>query len=322
MLRPIVSESDPLYDARAMGQLTHRSTKKVVPLAPGSIAGRADGSTIPLTDPAASTHHASLAWSGGRWEARDLGSTNGTFVDGRPLPPRETTPLARGAVLRFGTGEEEWELTDDGPPAAAARRLRDGHTRVALDGVLVLPSDDDARVSVLHTGTGQWFIDDDVGARPAEQGMRIEIAGEWWELLVPAPARAPGTYKENGGIHLSRATLRFVVSPGDKHVRLEIVEGSQVCSLRERACFFLLYELARKRLEDARAGISDAEQGWIHVIDAVDRLGKREEGQINVDIHRAKTAVQDKGIEDADQLVERRPREIRIGTGRLAIVRP
>lgn len=303
-----------------MGQLTHRSTKKVVPLAPGSIAGRAEGSTIPLTDPAASTHHAWLAWSGGLWEARDLGSTNGTSVDGRPLPPRETTPLARGAVLRFGTEEEEWELTDDGPPAAAARRLRDGHVRVARDGHLSLPSDGDVRVSIVNTAMGQWFIDDEAGAKQAEQGMRIEIAGETWELLVPAPARAPGTYKENGGIRLSRATLRFAVSPGDKHVRLTIVDGGQVCSLGEKACFALLLDLARRRLEDAGKGVSEAERGWTHIIDALGRLGRKDEGPINVDIHRAKEIVQKRGIEDVDQLVERRRREIRIGTDKLEIV--
>lgn len=303
-----------------MGQLLHRSTKRIVPLGPEAVAGRASGHPVLLTDPAASTHHASLSWSGERWEARDLGSTNGTSVDGRPLPPREKAPLARGTCLRFGSDEEVWELVDDGPPAAAARRLSDGEVRVAQDGLLALPSDEEVVVSVLLTAPGRWLVEVEDGTRrPARYGDRIEVAGETWELTVPAASPSASTYKASGGVQLAHATLRLLVSPGDKHVRLEIVEGAAVCKIRDRACFNLLLLLARKRLDDAQAGLPEDERGWIHVIDALAPLGKKEETAINVNVLRARRALSAAGVLDAEGIIERRSREMRIGARRLEI---
>jgi hypothetical protein len=55
--------------------------------------------SIRLTDPAASDEHAALMLDGGIWYVRDLGSRDGTFVNGYPIRSIE---LHLGDVIRFG----------------------------------------------------------------------------------------------------------------------------------------------------------------------------------------------------------------------------
>ena len=62
--------------------------------------GRADDSTLVLTDDYASSHHARLAPGDGAWVLEDLGSTNGTFLgEAKVVRP---TPVPVGAQIRIG----------------------------------------------------------------------------------------------------------------------------------------------------------------------------------------------------------------------------
>src|SRR5688572_171804 len=62
--------------------------------------GRADYNDVVLPDPSVSTMHAKLQSRGGVWMLSDLGSTNGTFVDGELVSGE--MPLGPGATIRFG----------------------------------------------------------------------------------------------------------------------------------------------------------------------------------------------------------------------------
>ena len=46
------------------------------------IIGREEGLEIALQDPESSRRHARISWQGDRYVIEDLGSTNGTFVNG------------------------------------------------------------------------------------------------------------------------------------------------------------------------------------------------------------------------------------------------
>jgi hypothetical protein len=62
--------------------------------------GRADNSTLVLTDDYASNHHARLVPSDGRWVVEDMGSTNGTYLDQAKVTG--PTPVPLGVPIRIG----------------------------------------------------------------------------------------------------------------------------------------------------------------------------------------------------------------------------
>lgn len=63
--------------------------------------GRAPDNDVVLQSDHVSRYHTELRWQDGAWHVHDLGSTNGTFVDDRPVE-QTPLPLPRGATLRIG----------------------------------------------------------------------------------------------------------------------------------------------------------------------------------------------------------------------------
>jgi hypothetical protein len=72
-----------------------------LPLLPRSVVGRHPNCTIVLNDTFVSVEHAELEATGGGWLVRDLGSTNGTFVNGQ-LVAGTTSNVGDGDVIQFG----------------------------------------------------------------------------------------------------------------------------------------------------------------------------------------------------------------------------
>ena len=66
----------------------------------GVILGRSAAATVILDDVYVSDEHAELLPDDGGWSVRDLGSTNGTYLNGAKVT--RPTPLAVGDQLRLG----------------------------------------------------------------------------------------------------------------------------------------------------------------------------------------------------------------------------
>ncbi len=64
------------------------------------LIGRADDSTLVLTDDFASSRHARLTNRGGQWYVEDLGSTNGTYLDQQRV--QGPLPVNPGQSIRIG----------------------------------------------------------------------------------------------------------------------------------------------------------------------------------------------------------------------------
>lgn len=84
---------------------------RIGPLARGtSMVGRSAQNTIHLDAPEISRQHATLTWDGARVTLVDLGSSNGTFVNGRRVIPRAPEILRPGDRVSFGGGVT-WTVT-------------------------------------------------------------------------------------------------------------------------------------------------------------------------------------------------------------------
>ncbi len=79
--------------------------------------GRDASNEVVLDVPSVSAAHAEVRLRGGVWQVEDLGSVNGTWVDGEPV--HGSLVLAPGSAVRVGTVElvfaphDRWE---DSPP--------------------------------------------------------------------------------------------------------------------------------------------------------------------------------------------------------------
>ena len=91
--------------------------------------GRADYNDLVIADPSVSTTHAKLQRKDDVWVLTDLGSTNGTYVEGEPVTGE--TALTPGTTIRFGDVSALFEPHDEpgsgaprpAPPAWVAANL-------------------------------------------------------------------------------------------------------------------------------------------------------------------------------------------------------
>jgi len=99
-----------------MGQLVEQGTGEAFALGfePVSIGRHADNQII-LPDPQVSRHHAEIVMQGGRWVINDLGSANGTYVNGQRIQGPQV--ISHGDLIRVGQTQFQVET------AAALARI-------------------------------------------------------------------------------------------------------------------------------------------------------------------------------------------------------
>src|SRR6185369_12736571 len=79
--------------------------------------GRVEDNAFQIAEPSVSSHHAEIILRGNDVVIKDLGSTNGTFINGEKITESALKP---GQTLRFGT--VELKLDGDGAAAAAGAK--------------------------------------------------------------------------------------------------------------------------------------------------------------------------------------------------------
>ena len=90
---------EAVVDERAQSLDLERPDGTRVALHDGLTLGRADDNDVRLRDARASRYHARIVADGTGWSVEDLGSTNGTFVDGAQV---RRSRLDRGQTLTLG----------------------------------------------------------------------------------------------------------------------------------------------------------------------------------------------------------------------------
>lgn len=103
---------------------------------PSIFIGRGEDSDIVLAEQGVSRRHARLAQGPQGWTVTDLGTTNGTFVNGRRIPDSEPIPVQPGD--RLSIGSSVLALQQVSPAPAAASRSRRNPLISILGAILFL----------------------------------------------------------------------------------------------------------------------------------------------------------------------------------------
>ena len=102
--------NQPPSPSHLVGQSDRFAGKKFELVSPSLLLGRGGDCDIVLDDPQVSRHHARLKWEADNWFVEDLGSTNGTQVNGIPVTGQRNL-LNPGGILSLGGVTFKLEMT-------------------------------------------------------------------------------------------------------------------------------------------------------------------------------------------------------------------
>lgn len=122
----------PRRDHGVLLRLDGQDTGQVLSLGPGRCTvGRLEGSDVLLADPSVSRRHARFVTEGDGFRVEDLGSSNGTFVNGELVAQQW---LREGDVVQFGSQASFRFMQMDDRGARALRRLYESSVYDGLTG--------------------------------------------------------------------------------------------------------------------------------------------------------------------------------------------
>jgi FHA domain-containing protein len=299
-----------------VGKLRHEKRGTVHALSQRFSVGRSPRNTLLLREGFASTAHALIEWTSEGWCVRDLGSTNGTFVDGERLPQAGRRAVLAGARIAFGDPADIFILDDASGPEILAVHLGSGQTVAAEGRILALPDGDRPELSV-YEKNGVWVVDraSDGSITKLDPQAVVLVGGEPWRLEVPVSLDATPLHD---GPSLGMIGLRFVVSSDEEDVDITIVHTRREILLERREHSYLLLTLARHRLSDSDRPVS--ERGWIERNQLLRMLAIGGD-RLNVHIHRARQQFLSARVSGGAGIVEVRGSFRRIGVEQLEVRR-
>ena len=285
-----------------MGAIESEESGARMELLARTLVGRSPHCDLVLGEPSVSGDHAALAWGGDAWTLRDLGSRNGTVVDGAPAPPGRRHRLAAGARIVFGRAPA-WRLVEAGPPFAHALELGGGAVVAAEGGMIGLPDPEAPEVVIVQLAGGGWVVERGDEAAPAAHRGEVVAGGRTWRLHLPAVAastvgRAPAVRALDGAAHALEVD-------GRGRIQWWCTVGGERLDLGRRSFNALLMALALARREDAAEGHSPSACGWRYR-EVVAAAAGIEVGTIKVFAYRARRALAKAGVEGAAGLIEHR----------------
>ncbi|MDI1446197.1 FHA domain-containing protein [Polyangium sp. 6x1] len=287
------------------------------------LLGRSSACTLRVDDPRVSGEHARISWQGDRWEVRDLGSRNGTFLNDKRTEPSTSVVLAATDRIALGDVAVVFSLLDASPPLAQARQLVTGTILLARGGLLPLPSEDDPEATVMQDADGRWIVEAGGEARVVLDGEVLQVGSEAFALHLPAPM-APTVDARGEPPDIRGVGLRFRVSRDEERVEVVIELGPTTRVFAPRAHHYTLLTLARARFRDEEEGkLPEPSRGWI-AVDELCRMLAIDENKLNVEVFRIRQDFGALDVQNTTAIVERRKgvRQLRLGTACVTIERP
>jgi len=300
-----------------MGLLEQVDEGRRHPLCPQQLLGRAACCHVTLKDTAVSAVHAELRWTSTGWELRDLGSRNGTTVDGISLTSGERRILGLGSLVAFGSSRETWRLACAEAPGPRLVAL-DESTWIPVQSLMALPDESQPLVT-LHQVYGTWFVEDSDGTRALRDGDPLSVGGRTLRFEEsPVLSETPASC--GLGDATNEVALSFRVSRDEERVALSVVHSGGAQVLAPRSFHYLALTLARHRQREMEQHVEDP--GWLPIEDLLRMLPEYTTvGHLNVAIHRFRQQVAETPIVNPVQVIERRRGELRIGVRQLRIER-
>jgi len=140
-----------------------RGAQGIFPLASNkpTTIGRTEANDVSLPDPSVSARHALIYSNQGRFYARDLGSTNGTWVSGQRVGSDKV--LTDGCAIRLGNVELIFKLPQAvGQPVGMQNARRRSQPLILLLAMLFLISGAVVSVLLYRAANQAWVIDDSI----------------------------------------------------------------------------------------------------------------------------------------------------------------
>ncbi|MEY4513505.1 MAG: hypothetical protein RLZZ450_5627 [Pseudomonadota bacterium] len=259
--------------------------------------------------------HAMVRWTGDSWLLKDLGSTNGTTLDGRPLAANEHALLKPDARVTFGHVEQAWRLLDDGPPLVMALPEDGGAEVLAIDGLLALPSAEQPALTVHRDERGIWVADVDGELSVVTDQERLSVSQRRYTLCLPQELVGTAALRPFGGRHVAELAITFRTSTDLEHIELDVQIDRNRKRFAARTHNEMLLVLARAYQRDAAAELAPEDRGWMY-LDELCQSAAVDRERLNIDVYRLRRQFAELGLLDPANIIERRAKtkQLRIGT--------
>lgn len=302
-----------------MGLLVNQRTGQRVYLEVDQLVGRSKRCSLRIDDTCVSEPHATFRWDGEVWRIRDLGSTNGTFVDGKVLQVGDDRALSVGTTLGFGL-PEGWLVESIDEPCIMAVAT-DGVSPTVLegDGQLALPSLENALVAIGKADSGGWVAELEEGDEPVTDGSLIPVAGVTYRICMPRIPFRTTRVRVLQGQRLAELSLAFNVSLDGEQIELVVKGRSREVIIAPSDYFETMRVLAMIRQADMANGMPAPHCGWIHRED-VCKKADIDTLTLNVHVYRFRQLFHGLGVSNYREVVERRAKSghLRFGIGQTA----
>ncbi len=307
-------------------ELVIAATGQALPLGDAPLAvGRAPGNDLVLTDDAISWHHAQLWIEGGRPWVRDLGSRNGTFVNGARITGSKH--LSVSDRLQLGPN---LELSLRGAMEALPARFRVRHLLDEATGLRLSITGDRFRIgaapdcdlrldegpphlaTILLHDNGEIWVGTADGDWQVEPGEAFDVAGRRLRVMEETPDHAP-TVDFNASAYPYDLALRteghgphVVLSDGTRQLLLTGNRG------------LLLYVLGQTLTDHRGQGVCAADEGWCSTGDVLVGVwgrGQATTNHLNVLVHRTRQHLEAEGFDP--WCIEKRRGAVRVRVRRV-----
>lgn len=224
------------------------------PLAIGSVVvGRRADAGLFLLDEHVSEHHAELYWDGDRLRVRDLGSRNGTAVNGQPIS--DWTDLSQGDVIGFGRVEAVVELAPTASPSASLAPQRVAPlaapppvaTPLSQQPIFISHASEDKRQvrdiagELRRRGWTVWIDDAEIpGGEEWSASLLRALESSWIVLLVVSHASMTSKWvrrevaaADRLGRRIIPVVIESVPYPDDLRIRLAGVQQIDATDLHD-----------------------------------------------------------------------------------------